>query len=60
LLTLIIATVVHKALGLRATRDAELAGIDEHEHAETAYDHGRFGLHHAAVPSAHAHASEPL
>jgi Amt family ammonium transporter len=57
LLTLIIAAVVHKTLGLRATRDVELAGLDENEHAETAYDHGRLGVHHTAVPSAHAHAS---
>ncbi len=49
-LTLVIAAVVQKTLGLRATRDAELSGIDEHEHAETAYDHGRFGLSHTAVP----------
>jgi Amt family ammonium transporter len=55
LLTLIIGTIVHKTLGLRATRDAELAGIDENEHAETAYDHGRFGVAHTAIPSAHAH-----
>ncbi|HEX4093980.1 MAG TPA: ammonia channel protein, partial [Trebonia sp.] len=57
LLTLIIAAVVHKTLGLRAPRDVELAGLDENEHAETAYDHGRLGVHHTAVPSAHAHAS---
>jgi Amt family ammonium transporter len=54
-LTLIIAAVLHKVLGLRATRDSEMAGIDEDEHAETAYDHGRFGAHHTAVLSAHAH-----
>jgi ammonium transporter, Amt family len=56
LLTLLIAALLHKFLGLRATRDVELSGIDEHEHAETAYDHGRFGHGHASLPHLHAHA----
>ncbi|HEY6492015.1 MAG TPA: ammonium transporter [Trebonia sp.] len=55
LLTLAIGFIVHKTLGLRASRDVELAGIDENEHAETAYDHGRFGLAHTTIPTAHAH-----
>ncbi len=37
---------------LRATREAELAGIDETEHAETAYDQGRFATHHTAFAAA--------
>lgn len=49
--TLIITAVVRKTLGLRATRDAELSGLDSPEHAETAYDHGRFGLTHTATPT---------
>jgi Amt family ammonium transporter len=57
ILTLVIAVVVQKTIGLRATRDVELSGLDEHEHAETAYDHGRFGVPHAAVRSAHGHAT---
>ena len=60
LLTLAIAALVQRTLGLRASRDVELSGIDEHEHAETAYDHGRFGLSHTAVPHTgflHHHAS---
>ena len=57
LLTLLIAAVLHKFLGLRATRDVELSGIDEHEHAETAYDHGRFGHGHATLPHLHASSS---
>ncbi|HVW40753.1 MAG TPA: ammonium transporter [Amycolatopsis sp.] len=36
--TLVIAWVIHKTLGLRAEREAELDGIDEAEHAESAYD----------------------
>ena len=54
-LTLVIAAVVQKTLGLRADRDVELSGIDEHEHAESAYDHGRFGLSHTAITHPHAH-----
>ena len=53
-LTLIIAAVVQKTIGLRADRDVELSGIDEHEHAESAYDHGRFGLSHTALSHSHA------
>jgi ammonium transporter len=49
LLTLAIAALVQKTIGLRATREAELSGIDEAEHAETAYDQGRFATHHAAL-----------
>ena len=54
LLTLGIAWAVQKTIGLRAARDSELMGLDEAEHAETAYDHGRLGAHlsglHAALP----------
>jgi ammonium transporter, Amt family len=49
LLTLAIAALVQKTIGLRATREAELTGIDEAEHAETAYDHGRFAAHHTGL-----------
>jgi ammonium transporter, Amt family len=48
-LTFAIAWVMQKTIGLRATREAELSGIDEAEHAETAYDNGRIGALHAAV-----------
>jgi Amt family ammonium transporter len=56
LLTLAIAALVDKTLGLRATREAELGGIDEAEHAETAYDHGRFTTRQSAL-AGHAHES---
>ncbi|GAB2988194.1 ammonium transporter [Amycolatopsis acidiphila] len=36
--TLVIAWVIHRTIGLRAAREAELDGIDEAEHAESAYD----------------------
>jgi Amt family ammonium transporter len=44
-LTFAIAWLVEKTVGLRAKPEDELAGLDEAEHAETAYDHGRFGAH---------------
>ncbi|HEV2635506.1 MAG TPA: ammonium transporter [Actinocrinis sp.] len=40
LVSLIIAFVVHKTIGLRVSEEAEIAGIDQAEHAETAYDWG--------------------
>jgi Amt family ammonium transporter len=49
LLTLAIAALLDKTLGLRATTEAELGGIDEAEHAETAYDHGRFTTRQSAL-----------
>jgi Amt family ammonium transporter len=39
-LTLIIAWVMHKTMGFRVEREAEVDGIDEAEHAEGAYDLG--------------------
>jgi Amt family ammonium transporter len=44
-LTFAIAWLVEKTVGLRADPEHELAGLDEAEHAETAYDHGRLGTH---------------
>jgi Amt family ammonium transporter len=52
-LTYAIAWLVDKTVGLRAAPEAELAGIDEAEHAETGYDYGRIGAHvtTAALPA---------
>ena len=54
LLTLGLAWAVQKTIGLRAERDDELMGLDEAQHAETAYDHGRLSPRlatpHAASP----------
>ena len=36
----VLALAVHKALGLRVSEEAELAGLDQSEHAESAYDWG--------------------
>ena len=38
LVTLLIAWVMHKTIGLRVRQEAEVDGIDEAEHAEGAYD----------------------
>ena len=55
-LTYALARILEKTIGLRAARDDELAGIDEAEHAETGYDHGRIGIAAAAIhPSRAAH-----
>jgi Amt family ammonium transporter len=50
--TFAIAWLIEKTIGLRAPLEHELAGIDEAEHAETAYDHGRVGAHFAATSHA--------
>ncbi len=34
----ILAFVLHKTIGMRVSEDEEVAGIDQAEHAETAYD----------------------
>ncbi|MEU0879095.1 ammonium transporter [Lentzea sp. NPDC005914] len=41
-LTFIIAFVVNKTVGFRADEEAEVTGIDESEHAESAYEFGAF------------------
>ena len=58
-LTFGIAWAVEKTVGLRAARDDELLGLDEAEHAETAYDHGRLGAHLAGLHSRTAHQEAP-
>jgi Amt family ammonium transporter len=41
-LTFIIAFVVNKTVGFRAAEESEVGGIDEAEHAESAYEFGAF------------------
>jgi ammonium transporter, Amt family len=43
----LIAWALDKTIGLRVAPHHELAGIDEAEHAETAYEHGRPSGHFA-------------
>ena len=60
--TAIIARVINKAVGFRVSHEAETAGVDLSEHAETAYAFGEMGSgfsslshmlgHHAAAPAA--------
>ena len=49
--SLIMGFVVEKTIGLRVTEEDEVTGVDQTEHAETAYDwRGLSGsLHRAAV-----------
>ncbi|MCP2249319.1 ammonium transporter [Lentzea aerocolonigenes] len=41
-LTFVIAFVVNKTVGFRAAEESEVGGIDEAEHAESAYEFGAF------------------
>jgi Amt family ammonium transporter len=58
-LTFGIAWAVQKTVGLRAARDDELLGLDEAEHAETAYDQGRLGAHLTGLHSRDTHQEAP-
>lgn len=42
-MTLLIGLLVHKTIGLRVDREAEIAGVDLTEHAETAWEFGGLG-----------------
>jgi Amt family ammonium transporter len=59
-----IGLALHKTLGFRVERDAEVAGIDLEEHAETSYDLGSLGgggIRHAgaALFASHTPTSAP-
>ena len=43
IMTFLIGLLLHKTIGFRVSEEEERAGIDESEHAETAYDLGTFG-----------------
>ena len=62
--SLILAFAVHKTIGMRVSAEDEVAGVDQAEHAETAYDWGGLSgaLHRAAVSVAvaTAPAAEPI
>jgi ammonium transporter, Amt family len=59
-ISLILAFAIHKTIGLRVSEEAEVTGVDQTEHAETAYDWGGLGgvLHRAATSVAIATAPE--
>ena len=42
-LAYLIGLALHKTMGFRIDREAEVSGIDIDEHAETGYDLGSFG-----------------
>jgi Amt family ammonium transporter len=48
--TLLIALVVNKTMGLRVSRDVELEGLDINLHAESAYDFGTPATHSTSIP----------
>jgi Amt family ammonium transporter len=52
----LLALLVHKTIGLRVTEEAEITGVDQTEHAETAYDWGGLSgsLHRVAASVAAA------
>jgi ammonium transporter, Amt family len=62
--SLILAFAVHKTIGLRVSEEDEVVGVDQTEHAETAYDWGGLSgaLHLAAahVAAATAPSVEPI
>jgi ammonium transporter, Amt family len=43
-LTLVIGWLLQKTIGFRVDADAEVAGIDQAEHAESGYDFGQLGV----------------
>ncbi|HEV2637403.1 MAG TPA: ammonium transporter [Actinocrinis sp.] len=55
-LSYLLAKLVHKTIGLRVSAEAEMIGVDQTEHSETAYDWGGLpgSLHRAAVSVAAA------
>ena len=58
--TYLIARVIHATLGFRVTRDDEMAGIDQSEHAETAYDLGGLAAGRMGVGALLAAGGPPL
>ena len=59
-LTLAIAWVMRRTLGLRAAPEHEMVGIDEAEHAETGYDYGRLSPHMTGAHMASGPRTDPI
>jgi Amt family ammonium transporter len=60
-ISFLLAKLVHKTIGLRVSREAEVIGVDQTEHAETAYDWGGLaGTLHRAVVSVGSAAGNPV
>jgi ammonium transporter, Amt family len=59
-LSLLLAWLVKTAIGFRAAPEVEAAGIDETEHAETAYEFSTLtGAGHSTTPTGHPATSSP-
>nr|WP_051450707.1 ammonium transporter [Actinospica robiniae] len=60
-LSFALAKLVHATVGLRVSAEAEITGVDQTEHAETAYDWGGLAgtLHRAAVSFGGAASARP-
>ncbi|MCW2740990.1 MAG: ammonium transporter [Blastococcus sp.] len=56
ILTLVLGSVIQKAMGFRINEEEEVAGIDSIEHAETAYDFASLGGSGGASLTGQAHA----
>jgi Amt family ammonium transporter len=52
----VLALLIHKTIGMRVEEDQEISGIDQAEHAETAYDFSGVGGGSAAKPTVPARA----
>ncbi|MGW0930982.1 ammonium transporter [Streptomyces sp. NPDC002644] len=52
----VLALIVHKTVGMRVDEDEEISGIDQAEHAETAYDFSGVGGSSSAKPTVPARA----
>jgi Amt family ammonium transporter len=60
ILSLLLAWLVKTAIGFRAAPEVEAAGIDETEHAETAYEFSTLtGAGHSTTPTGHPATSTP-
>ena len=60
MVTFVIAIAIQKTIGFRVTDEDEIAGIDNAEHAETAYDLASLGggEHHWSARHAEARNTE--
>jgi ammonium transporter, Amt family len=59
--SLILAFAVHKTIGLRVSEEDEITGVDQTEHAETAYDWGGLtGAVHRAAASVAVATAPPI
>ena len=58
--TAILALIIKYTIGFRATEEAEVTGIDETEHAETAYDFSTLRGGGSSLGGGHAAATAPV